>query len=86
MIDLYIDEEEYVHLIEPNSMTIKNMVKEIIPESNVKVKIGSVGPGVYIYCDDKNASMDKLYTYFKTFYFGQVISKYIRKVPRESRK
>jgi len=75
MIDLYIDEEEYIHLIEPNSITIKNMVREIIPESNVKVKVGSVGPGVYIYCDD--GRVDKLYTYLKTFYFGQVISKYI---------
>ena len=75
--NFYIDEEEYIYLIKPNSTTIKNMVKQIIPESNVAIKIGSAGPGVYIYCEDKNVSMDRLYTYFKSFYFGQVISKYI---------
>jgi hypothetical protein len=75
-IQLYIDEEEYTRLIKPNSTTIKHMVKEILPESNVAVKVGSVGPGIYIYCD-KNVSIDELYKHFEIFYFGQVISKYI---------
>lgn len=69
-------EEEYKRLIAPNSMTIKNMVKEFIPNSEVIVKIGTIGPGVYIY-SDKNVSIDELYKHFDTFYFGQVISKYI---------
>lgn len=72
------EHEEFNRLLHPNKITIKSMIREYIPNVNIAVKIGIYGPGVYIYMqqDDDN-QFQSLYTYLDTFYFGQLIKKYI---------
>jgi len=78
MFPLIISEydEEFKRRVLPNAMTIENIVRDIVPVENVMVKVGTVGPGIYI-LTNRHYALNSLYEYLDTFDFGHVLYKYI---------
>jgi hypothetical protein len=77
---LLLEHEEFNRIIHSNTITIKSMIREYMPNVNISIKIGVHGPGVYIYMlqeDSSDEQIKSLYKYLDTFYFGKIIKKYI---------
>lgn len=73
-IILQSEQEEFDRLITPNQVTIKNIIREYLPDAHILIKIGVYGPKIYLYTNDNS---DKLCKYLDTFYFGKIINKYL---------
>ena len=69
-------EEEFKRRVLSNATTIENIVRDTIPVEKVMVKIGTVGPGIYI-LTSRHYTLTPLYKYLDTFDFGHVLSKYL---------